>query len=174
MISKNRIKIIQGDITAAAVDAIVNAANSSLLGGGGVDGAIHGAAGPELLQACKKLGGCPTGGVRITPGFNLSAKYVFHTVGPVWDGGTKGEAELLKSCYVNCFKKALENNIATIAFPAISAGIFGYPMEAAAQIALENAKRFIQQNDTPLKMYFYCYNETALSAYTNIFKGLWK
>ncbi|GAB4358019.1 MAG: O-acetyl-ADP-ribose deacetylase [Gammaproteobacteria bacterium] len=129
------IEVLTTDITTLAVDAIVNAANESLLGGGGVDGAIHRAAGPELLAYCRKLNGCPTGEARITPGFNLPAKWVIHTVGPVWRGGEQGEAELLASCYRNCFRLAIENGIRSIAFPAISTGVYGYPKREAATIA---------------------------------------
>ncbi len=130
------IKIVQGDITTLRVDAIVNAANTSLLGGGGVDGAIHRAAGPELLAVCKEIGGCPTGEARITPGFRLPAKWVIHTVGPVWCGGGHGEAELLESCYKNCFRLARENRVRSIAFPGISTGVYAYPKQNAAEIAL--------------------------------------
>jgi len=128
---------VQGDITRLEVDAIVNAANSSLLGGGGVDGAIHRAAGPELLAACRLLGGCPTGEARITPGFNLPAKWVIHTVGPVWRGGDSGEAELLRACYGNSLALARDNEVRSVAFPGISTGVYGYPKHDAARIALD-------------------------------------
>jgi O-acetyl-ADP-ribose deacetylase (regulator of RNase III) len=134
------IEILQGDIITLAVDAIVNAANNTLLGGGGVDGAIHRAAGPLLVQACAPLGGCPTGEARITPGFNLPARFVIHTVGPVWADGQAGEPELLAACYQNCFELARQNGIRSIAFPAISCGVYGYPMPQAAAIALTCAQ----------------------------------
>ncbi len=136
------IEILQGDITTLAVDAIVNAANSSLLGGGGVDGAIHRAAGPELLAACRTLGGCPTGEARITPGFALPASWVIHTVGPVWQGGEAGEPQLLRSCYVKSLQLALRHDAKQVAFPAISTGVYGYPKRAAARIALAAMREF--------------------------------
>lgn len=136
------IEVIQGDITTLDVEAIVNAANSTLLGGGGVDGAIHRAAGPRLKEYCRRLGGCPTGEARISPGFDLPARRVIHTVGPVWHGGTRGEAGLLESCYRNSFRLALAHDVKSIAFPAISTGVYGYPREQAADIAVAVMKEF--------------------------------
>ncbi|GAC1030367.1 O-acetyl-ADP-ribose deacetylase [Pseudomonas sp. No.21] len=136
-----RIEVWQGDITCLDVDAIVNAANSSLLGGGGVDGAIHRAAGPELVARCRIVGGCPTGEARITPGFRLPARFVIHTVGPVWRGGGNGEPELLAGCYRNSLALAEAEGLASIAFPAISCGIYGYPLQAAAQVAIAELRR---------------------------------
>ncbi len=130
------IEVIRGDITALTVDAVVNAANSSLLGGGGVDGAIHRAAGPRLLQACQAIGGCPTGESRITPGFDLDAQWVIHVVGPVWRGGSHGEPDMLKSCYSNSLDLARQHKVRTIAFPCISTGVYGYPQREAAKIAV--------------------------------------
>lgn len=153
-----KIEIIQGDITKIKADAVVNAANSSLLGGGGVDGAIHRAAGPELLSECKTLGGCPTGEARITKGYNLPAGYVIHTVGPIYSGSPK-DSSLLSQCYQNSFTIAVEKNIKTIAFPAISCGIYGYPIEDACKIALDTTCRFLTENNVLEKVIFVLFSK---------------
>ena len=145
----SRIKIFQGDITQLNVDAIVNAANPSLLGGGGVDGAIHRAAGPQLLEACRPLRGCHTGDAKITDGFRLPARYVIHTVGPVWHGGQQGEEALLASAYRRSFELAAEHNLRTIAFPSISTGAYGFPFDKATTIALREITKFLDSNDLP-------------------------
>ena len=157
-------EVVPGDITKLAVDAIVNAANSSLLGGGGVDGAIHCAAGPELVAACRLLGGCDTGDAKITPGFRLPAKFVIHTVGPVWRGGTNGEPELLASCYRRSLEVAIENGVRTIAFPAISCGIFGYPIDAAADIAIGETRRVLGDGDAIDRVLFVAFGDDVCRA----------
>lgn len=165
---ETRIELVQGDITRQDVDAIVNAANESLLGGGGVDGAIHRAAGPELLLACRKLSGCPTGQAKITPGFRLPSRWVIHTVGPVWRGGTSGEAELLASCYRAVFSIAAENGIATLAFPSISTGAYGYPVEQAAKIAVREARAALAGESTPEKVVFVCFDRHTTNTYRTL------
>ena len=164
----NKIETRLGDITKLNVDAIVNAANSSLLGGGGVDGAIHRAAGAELLAECKTLKGCATGEAKITKGYNLPAKNVIHTVGPVWHGGNNNEDELLANCYRSSLKIAVENNIKSIAFPAISTGIYGFPQERAALIAVREVKDFLKQNDLIEKVIFICFDQNTQRIYNKI------
>src|SRR5438105_2835539 len=156
---KPLLQAMQADITKLAVDAVVNAANSSLLGGGGVDGAIHRAAGPELLAECRTLGGCKTGQAKITRGYRLPAKYVIHTVGPVWQGGGAGEAELLASCYRSCFALAQEHGIRTVAFPAISTGIYGYPSDQACEIAVREARQALEENPEIWEVRFVCFDQ---------------
>jgi len=159
------IRIVQGDITKLKVNAVVNAANNTLLGGGGVDGAIHHAAGPELLRHCCTLNGCDTGNAVITPGFNLPAQYIIHTVGPVWKGGTSNEAALLAQCYRSCLKIAAHHGIASVAFPAISCGIYGYPIHKAADIALSTLYEEGQHYTLPDTLYIVCYNAEIARAY---------
>jgi len=160
-----KIEIIHGDITTLDVDAIVNAANSTLLGGGGVDGAIHRAAGPELLAECRTLGGCEPGEAKLTCGCRLPARFVIHTVGPVWTGGNRGEPQTLANCYRNSLQLAVENRIKTIAFPAISCGAYRYPIRQAAQIALETTKDFLGANDKIDKVFFVLWSEEIYEAY---------
>jgi O-acetyl-ADP-ribose deacetylase (regulator of RNase III) len=164
-IGKCKLYILQADITRRPVDAIVNAANNSLLGGGGVDGAIHRAAGPELLQACRQLNGCPTGEARITPGFQLTARYIIHTVGPVWHGGEQGEAELLASCYRNSLALAEQHQLTSIAFPAISCGVYGYPPDKASQVALNEILQFMPRSQYLEQIELVAFSDTMLQVF---------
>jgi O-acetyl-ADP-ribose deacetylase (regulator of RNase III) len=169
-LNKDRIDIIKGDITNLKVDAIVNAANSTLLGGGGVDGAIHRAAGSKLLEECKSLNGCKTGEAKITKGYNLPANFVIHTVGPVWNGGNSNEDELLANCYRSSLKLAVDNKIKTIAFPAISTGIYRFPLDRAAKIAIAEVKKLLKTEVLIEKVIFVCFDEKTEAIYhKNIF-----
>lgn len=163
------LKVIQADITTLPLKAIVNAANSSLLGGGGVDGAVHRAAGPELLAYCRTLNGCPTGDAKISPGFKLPAQYVIHTVGPIWHGGSQGEPELLASCYRNSIQLAVDNDINSIAFPAISTGVYGYPIEQATEIAIssviDSVKQAAQSGSVIKEVVFCCFSAGDAAIY---------
>ena len=160
-----KIELMIGDITALDVDAIVNAANNTLMGGGGVDGAIHRAAGPQLVQECLLLNGCPTGEAKISRGYNLKARHVIHTAGPVWHGGHKNEEQLLANCYRNSLRLAAENNIRTIAFPAISTGAYRFPADRAAAIAVAEARHFIQDHPEVEKIFFVCFDENSNRSY---------
>ena len=163
--SDSKIEIIRGDITTLDVDAIVNAANRTLLGGGGVDGAIHRAAGPELLAECRGLGGCEPGKAKITRGYRLPARFVIHTVGPIWRGGKRDEARILANCYRNSLQLAVENEVKTIAFPAISCGAYGYPIEQAAQIALETTREFLAATQNIHRVIFVLWGDDVYDAY---------
>jgi len=165
---EHKIEIVQGDITTLDVDAIVNAANSTLLGGGGVDGAIHRGAGPDLLAECRTLGGCEPGEAKLTHGYRLPARFVIHTVGPVWSGGNRGEAEILANCYRNSLQLAVRNGIKTIAFPAISCGAYRYPIQQAAQIALKTTKDFLSANDKIDKVFLVIWGEEIYDAYRQL------
>lgn len=167
----HRIDVHQGDITTLKVDAIVNAANESLLGGGGVDGAIHRAAGPDLLAECRTLGGCPTGEAKITGGYNLPAAHVIHTVGPVWHGGDQGEPQLLESCYRNSLKLAAKNGVKSIAFPAISCGVYGYPLDQAVEIAIATVRDWLNTHPLPEQVTFCCFDEKSARAYRDCLDG---
>ncbi|MBW4448274.1 MAG: O-acetyl-ADP-ribose deacetylase [Spirirestis rafaelensis WJT71-NPBG6] len=167
-----QIEVVQGDITQLKVDAIVNAANTSLLGGGGVDGAIHRAAGRELLEECRKLNGCETGEAKITKGYNLPAKWVIHTVGPVWESGNHGEDELLASCYRQSLALAEEYKIETIAFPAISTGVYRFPIERASKIALSEVNKFLQSDRSIKQVIFVCFSQSTYDSYLQVMQEI--
>jgi O-acetyl-ADP-ribose deacetylase (regulator of RNase III) len=171
---QKRVEVTEGDITKQQVDAIVNAANTSLLGGGGVDGAIHRAAGPELLEETRKIGGCPTGEARVSKGYRLPAQWVIHTVGPVWSGGNRGEENLLAGCYRNSLRLAAEIGAKTVAFPSISTGAYRFPLDRATEIALRETKDFLEANERPEKVVFVCFGEEALKTYQDTYNRLFE
>jgi O-acetyl-ADP-ribose deacetylase (regulator of RNase III) len=170
---KKEVKIVQGDITKQEVDAIVNAANTSLLGGGGVDGAIHRAAGPQLLEETRQIGGCPTGEARVSKGYRLPAKWVIHTVGPVWSGGNRNEDALLAGCYRNSFQEAERLAVKSIAFPSISTGAYGFPLERATRIALHETKKFLEESRSVERVVFVCFGDEAMSTYREIYQDVY-
>jgi O-acetyl-ADP-ribose deacetylase (regulator of RNase III) len=169
---EEKVQIIQGDITKQDVDAIVNAANTSLLGGGGVDGAIHRAAGPELIEETRKIGGCPTGEARVSKGYRLPAKWVIHTVGPIWSGGNKNEEDLLAGCYRNSLKAAQDLGVKSIAFPSISTGAYRFPLERATEIAMEETKKHLETDKTLTCVVFVCFGDKAYNTYQEVFKQI--
>ena len=168
----DRIEVVRGDITAQKVSAIVNAANQTLLGGGGVDGAIHRAAGPEMLEECRGIGGCPPGEARITGGYRLPAKFVIHTVGPVWQGGNAGEADLLSSCYRRSLLLAREHHCETVAFPAISCGVYGYPLLEAARASLMTVREDVERHSTPRLVRWVMFDQAAYNAWIEVLDSL--
>ena len=167
--STEKIGILQGDITKLGIDAIVNAAKPSLLGGGGVDGAIHLAAGPELLERCRSMGGCAVGQAKITPGYNLPATWIIHTVGPIWTNGHSGESNLLTSCYEECLKLAVQHQVKTIAFPAISCGVYGYPIDQAARIAIATVLNFLKTEPSIDGVSFVCFSDADYDSIVEVF-----
>jgi len=169
---KEKIRIIEGDITQQEVDAVVNAANTSLLGGGGVDGAIHRAAGPELLEETRQIGGCPTGEARVTKAYRLPARWVIHTVGPVWSGGDRNEETLLANCYCNSLQAAVDIGAKTIAFPSISTGAYRFPLEMAAEIAMTETKRFLKHNADIKEVAFVCFGKDVFKTYQEVFQRI--
>lgn len=169
---ENRIIVLDADITTLRVDAIVNAANTSLLGGGGIDGAIHRVAGPELKEFNKQHKGCAPGDAKLSPGFKLPAKFVISTVGPVWQGGTHGEAHILSNCYKNSLQLATQQKLISIAFPSIATGVYGYPIEEASKIAIENVRDYLSRNLLPEKVYFVCFGSRAFRIYTDFLQKI--
>jgi O-acetyl-ADP-ribose deacetylase (regulator of RNase III) len=169
---RKRISVVEGDITTLQVDAIVNAANETLLGGGGVDGAIHHAAGPGLLAECHTLGGCQTGKAKVTRGYNLPAQYIIHTVGPVWHGGMQNEEALLAQCYRSSFALAKNRDVRTIAFPAISTGAYGFPIDRASRIAVRETIEYLKKNAIPVKVTFVCFNDLTFRAITQVLNSI--